>query len=415
MNPPWDDPLAEALEQQRRAGLLRCLIPVAAADARTLQLEGRFLVNFGSNDYLGLARHPALQEAALRAIRDWGTGSTASRLICGSLALHHELEECLAAFKGTEAALTFATGHAAAMGTIPALVTKGDLVLLDRLAHACLVDAARASGATLRVFRHNDLADLQRLLEWADRYRSAAAVAPRLPRILVVTESVFSMDGDRAPLREIVDLKDRHGAWLFVDEAHATGLIGPRGSGCIAEAGLTARVEIHMGTLGKALGSAGGFIAGSRRLIEWLVQRARTFMFSTAPPPAQVAAARAAVELVQGNEGQQLRDRLWQNVRSAAAILAERGVVPAATARAPASAILPWVVGDNETALACAAAARQAGLFIPAVRYPAVGRNAARLRITISAAHQPRDIERLRTLVTDLQQRFGWSNSRAST
>jgi 8-amino-7-oxononanoate synthase len=406
MSARWDEPLAKALEQRQRLGLLRQLMPVESEDSRTLVVEGRSLVNFGSNDYLGLARHPAVCEAAMGAIRDWGAGSTASRLICGSLAPHHELEQALAEFKGTEAALTFATGHATALGTIPALVEQGDFVLLDRLSHACLVDAARASGAMIRVFRHNDLEDLHHLLVWADRERSKAARSPRPPRILVITESVFSMDGDRAPLRDLVELKDRYGAWLMVDEAHATGLFGTRGEGCIGEADLTERVEVQMGTLGKALGSAGGFIAGTRRLVDWLVQQARTFMFSTAPPPAQAAAARAAIELVRGPEGDQLRSRLWENVRQAAAALARAGPAHAPGSPQPQSAILPWILGDNQRALDCAAAAREAGLFIPAVRYPAVGRKSARLRITISAAHQPADIEKLRAFAESARQRF---------
>ncbi|MCS7090674.1 MAG: 8-amino-7-oxononanoate synthase [Verrucomicrobiota bacterium] len=387
-----DDCLRDALTQQSQQGLLRQLMPVTEVDGRLVRQGEKLLVNFSSNDYLGLARHPKLQEAALQAVRDWGTGSTASRLICGSLQVHHLLEEQLAAYKGTAAALIFSTGHAAAMGTVPALVGREDIVILDRLAHACLVDAARLSGAALRVFRHNDLNDLERLLRWADDRRTQAARQPRPLRILVVTESVFSMDGDQAPLAAIVELKDRYGAWLMVDEAHATGLFGPRGEGLIAAAGLTQRVEIQMGTLGKALGSAGGFIAGSRPLIDWLIQAARTFMFSTAPTPSQSAVAATAVQLVQSAEGTRLRAQLWKHVHQATRMAVRGDLQWPGLSLPPSSAILPWVAGESARALACAETARQMGLLIPAIRYPAVPRHRARLRITISAAHLPEDL-----------------------
>jgi 8-amino-7-oxononanoate synthase len=299
MTPDLEQQLAGALAELRQQNLLRQLQTVTGSSDRTLEFSGQSYVNFASNDYLGLARHPALIEAATRATRQWGAGSTASRLVSGSLQIHHDLEEQLAHFKGTAAALSFASGYTTALGTIPALVETGDIVILDRLAHACLIDGARLSGATIRIFRHNDLDHLEHLLQWADRQRSAAPSHPRLRRILIVTESVFSMDGDQAPLRPLVELKNRYGAWLMVDEAHATGLFGPTGEGLVAAAGLTHQVEIHMGTLGKALGSAGGFIAGSRHLIDWLIQRARSLMFSTAPPPAQAAAALAALQLLQ--------------------------------------------------------------------------------------------------------------------
>lgn len=404
MSARWEQELDAELARLQQEGLLRQLQPVVRADSRCLEIEGQALVNFASNDYLALARHPALQEAAVRALRQWGAGSTASRLVSGSLGIHHDLEARLAAFKGTAAALSLASGYATALGTIPALVERGDIVLLDRWAHACLVDGARLSGATLRVFRHNDLEDLERLLRWADTQRSLAAPKPRPVRILVITESVFSMDGDQAPLHAIVELKDRHGAWLMVDEAHATGLFGPRGAGLVAAEGLTHRVEIQMGTLGKALGSAGGFIAGSQRLIDWLVQRARSFMFSTAPPPAQAAAALAALQLMETPEGTRRRDQLWQNVRAAVAPLPDGSSPWPGLALPPQSAILPRILGSNEAALRCARAARQVGLFIPPIRYPAVRRGTARLRVTITAAHQPEDLDRLRSFLATVEK-----------
>jgi 7-keto-8-aminopelargonate synthetase-like enzyme len=221
-------------------------------------------------------------------------------LICGSLAPFHELEESLANFKKTEAALTFSTGYAAAIGTICALLGKDDIIVIDKLVHACIVDAARLSGAKLRVFAHNDLNDLEDKLKWADK-NSKAESGKRKTEILIVTESIFSMDGDAAPLREIVALKEKYGAWLMVDEAHATGIIGKNGRGLADELGVSDQIEIQMGTLGKALGASGGYICGSRTLIDFLVNRARSFIFSTAPVPAAAAAATAGIKLVQSS------------------------------------------------------------------------------------------------------------------
>ena len=220
----FEQQLEEQLGQLRAAGLHRELRRVDSPQGPRISINGRSFLNFSSNDYLGLANEPALKEAAKKAIDDFGAGSGASRLICGSLGVHHDLEEALADFKGTEAALTFSTGYATALGTIGALLDKDDVIIVDKLVHACVVDAARLCGAKLRVFAHNDANDLERKLKWATS--RPAPAASRLPRILIVTESVFSMDGDLAPLREIVELKDKYGAWLMLDEAHATGLFG---------------------------------------------------------------------------------------------------------------------------------------------------------------------------------------------
>lgn len=380
--------LDRRLAELRQQGLWRELRRVDSRPGAWIEVEGRRLLNFSANDYLGLAAHPALREAAARAAVRTGAGTGASRLICGSLAPCHELEAALARFKCLDAALTFATGYAAALGAITALLGPGDVVILDKLAHASLVDAARLSGAKLRVFAHNDLADLESILDWARRH-----VAGRTPHghVLVVTESVFSMDGDLAPLRALVDLKDRFGAWLLVDEAHATGVWGEQGRGLVAVAGLTDRIEVHLGTLGKALGAAGGFIGGARELIELLVNRARPFIFSTAPVPAAVAAALAGVELAASAEGDALRAQLWQRVRELRAALAAAGW----SLPADECPILPLVVGDEAAAVELAAKLRAAGFYVPAIRYPAVARGAARLRLTVSAAHTARDVAQL--------------------
>ncbi|MFO1475842.1 MAG: 8-amino-7-oxononanoate synthase [Verrucomicrobiota bacterium] len=369
----FEQDLAARIEDLRRQELYRELRRVDSPQSARLHWDGREYLNFSSNDYLGLATHPALREAARQAIAEFGAGAGASRLISGSLAPFHQLEETLAQFKGTEAALSFATGSAAALGTITSLVGKGDFIVIDKLVHASIVDAARLSGARLRVFAHNDLDDLDQILAWVARQSSK-------PRTLVVTESLFSMDGDQAPLRELVDLKDRHGAWLMIDEAHALGLFGPRRRGLAEHCGVADRIEIQMGTLGKAAGASGGFICGSRRLVDFLVNRARSFIFSTAPVPAAAAAARAGIELIAGPEGERRCADLWDRV-------AQLGRHPAP--------IVPVVVGSESAALDCAARLRERGMFVLAIRYPTVARGQARLRITLTAAHTPADVQAL--------------------
>jgi 8-amino-7-oxononanoate synthase len=346
------------------------------------------MLNFAANDYLGLSHHPKLIEAARQATSVRGTGAGASRLVTGTDSAMLALEEALATWKEKEAALVFSSGYAAALGTIPALVGKGDTVILDKLAHASLIDAARLSGATLRTFLHNDIGRLEALL---------AKISSGETRILIVTESIFSMDGDAAPLRDLVELKERFGAWLMVDEAHATALYGQTGAGLVAEAGLSARVEIVMGTLSKALGSVGGYIAGSRTLIDTLINRARSFIYSTALPPGAIAASQAAIDLVRGPEGAALRDRLRRNIGHFHTGLPATWKSHALST----SAIQPLICGEASAALELAAKLRNSGFLIPAIRYPTVPRQAARLRITFSAAHADKDIDALnRALAT---------------
>jgi 8-amino-7-oxononanoate synthase len=376
---PFESDLSEQLFSLESQGLRRSLRVVEESHGNLITLGCRELINFSSNDYLGLAAHPGIAEAMAEGARRWGAGSTASRLICGTTAEHAALEQELAEAKGTEAALVFSTGVAAATGTIPALVGRGDVVILDKLAHACLIDGTHASGAKMRVFPHNDLGKLESHLRWARETHPAG-------KVLIVTESVFSMDGDLAPLREIVDLKERHGAILMLDEAHAVGVRGTGARGLAGELGLGDRIEVQMGTLGKALGVSGGYIAGSRILIDFLINRARSFIFSTAPSPAVAAACRASLRIVQSSEGEDLRGRLRENL----ALLATELKLPV-----PPSAIVPLILGGEERALKEASRLQDAGFFVPAIRYPTVPRNTARLRITLSAAHAPEQIRAL--------------------
>jgi 8-amino-7-oxononanoate synthase len=388
----FNDALTHDLAAIRDAGLLRELRRVDSPQGARVTLGGRALLNFSSNDYLGLANHPALKEAAIKAVEQFGAGAGASRLICGSLAPYHELEQTLATFKKTEAALTFSTGYAAALGTIGALVGKDDVIILDKLVHASIVDAARLSGAKLRVFKHNDCADLEDKLKWAREVQDPKSkVQGRVARVLVVTESVFSMDGDLAPLRDLVELKDRYGAWLMIDEAHATGLFGVQGRGLADAHEVSSRIEIQMGTLGKALGASGGYVCGSRDLIDLLVNRARSFIFSTAPVPAAAAAARAGIELVQSGEGEARRVHLWSLVdQFKNALVGQRWQPPVVQ-----SAIIPLLIGAEAEAVNLAASLREKGFFIPAIRYPTVARGTARLRVTLTAAHSAEDVREL--------------------
>lgn len=387
----FQEKLAGELAGIESADLRRTVREVASAQGARVRLEGREVLNFSSNDYLGLANHPALKESAVQAIENFGTGAGAARLISGSQSPHHELESVLANFKGTESALAFSSGYAAAIGTIPALVGTGDVVVLDKLVHASLVDAAKLSGAKLRVSKHNDLADLARILEWA---------AEQGGRILVVAESVYSMDGDLAPLLNLVELKEQHGAWLMLDEAHATGLYGEGRRGVAEEFDVAARVEVQMGTLGKALGAAGGYICGSNELVDLLRHRARSFVFSTAPMPAQAAAARAGIKVLESTEGEERRTRLWSLVDELKNGLIGLGwQLPVVQ-----SAILPLMVGAEAEAIALSEQLLEAGVFVPPIRYPTVARGEARLRITVSAAHSSDDIKKLLEVLGERQR-----------
>jgi 8-amino-7-oxononanoate synthase len=386
------DLFAEQLQALRARSLDRHLREIGSAQGAIVDLVGQRLVNFSSNDYLGLANDPRLRDAAIAAIREFGVGAGASRLISGTQSPHLRLEAALAKWKGTPAALCFSSGYAAAIGTLPALVTKNDVVLLDKLCHASLIDGAKLSGATLRVFPHNHLGKLESHLEWTKRERPNA-------RIVIVTESVFSMDGDRAPLRELIELKKRFRAILLLDEAHAVGVIGPNGRGLAAEENVANDVDVQMGTLSKALGASGGYICGSRGLIEWMINRARSFIFSTAPPPALAAAATAALDFLSSREGEERRQLLWRKIDMFARLLSE---VSAKAVAAPASAIFPWIVGDEQAAVDLSHALMSEGSLVPAIRYPTVAKGSARLRIALSASHEDAQIEALRSTLRRL-------------
>jgi 8-amino-7-oxononanoate synthase len=378
--PDVPDPLdwiPESLEELAARDLDRRLRAVDAAGPGWVERDGRRLVDFASNDYLGLARDPRLAQAAARAARDLGAGAAASPLITGWTRAHAGLAEALAEFEGTAAATLFPTGFAANLGALVALTGPGDAIYLDRLDHACLVAGARLSGARLRVYPHNDADRLEALL---DRERR------QFRRVLVATDGVFSMDGDLAPLPRLVDLCERHDATLLVDEAHGTGVLGGRGRGACEALGVEGRVPVKVGTLSKALGAQGGFVAGSRALIDRIHHAAPSFLFSTALAPPAVAAARAALAIVTAEP--ERRGRL-----SDLAVRLRRDLdQPAAT---PPTPIVPWRVGDPGAAVALSIRLEAAGMLAPPIRPPTVPRGTARLRLSLSSEHTAEQVSRL--------------------
>ncbi|WP_018970854.1 aminotransferase class I/II-fold pyridoxal phosphate-dependent enzyme [Rubritalea marina] len=377
----------DSLEQSNQ---LRKLSHNESAAGATIVLEGKEYLNFSSNDYLGLAQHPKLIDAAIRSTQQWGTGTGSSRLVFGSQTPSKALEQWIANAKGTEAALVFANGYTTSVGTLSALVGKGDTIILDKLSHASLIDGARLSGATIRVFPHNNLEKLEKILQ------SVRAKSEPEQRCIIVTEGVFSMDGDTAPLREMINLKNRYGAWLLVDEAHALGIYGEHGMGLASQLACSDEIELQMGTLGKAAGSAGGYLAASHNIIQLLVNKARSFIYSTAAPPAQYAAGLAALKLIHSDEGSKLRAKLWNNLN----LFAELTNTPV-----PESSIIAWQVGDTNKALSLMQTLREDyQLICPAIRYPTVPRNTARLRITITASHSEEHIHKLATALLELSE-----------
>lgn len=353
-----------------------------------VRVAGRDLLAFCSNDYLGLASHPALRAALQEGVERWGAGSGASHLVSGHYAVHDQLEARLAAFVGCERALYFSTGYMANLGVLQAFGGRGDTIYSDRLNHASLIDGALLTRATVQRYPHADVAALERLLE-----------KPASGQRLIVTDAVFSMDGDIAPLAKLLDLAERFDAWLVVDDAHGFGVLGPGGRGALAEAGLASWRLLQMGTLGKAAGLSGAFVAGQSEVIEWLLQRARTYVFTTGSPPALAHALLTSLDLIE--RGDTLRAHLAALIDALRSRLelSRWQVLPSRTA------IQPVVIGDNAETLAVGRALREEGLWVPAIRPPTVPPGTARLRISLSAAHSFDDVERLATALNRLEAR----------
>ncbi|HHT9116292.1 MAG: 8-amino-7-oxononanoate synthase [Planctomycetes bacterium] len=366
------------LQALKDHALMREYKTIESAQGPSVQINGKPYLSFCSNNYLGLADHPKIKQAAIAAIHQYGWGTGASRLVAGNMMLHQELEKKIAEFKGTEAALLFPTGYMANVGAICALVGREDIVIGDKLNHASIIDGCRQSGATFRVYPHNDVSQLESLLQKSSRYR----------RRLVVTDSVFSMDGDTAPLPEIVQIAQKYDAILMIDDAHATGVFGQHGKGMIEYYGLERKIDIIMGSLSKAIGSIGGFIAGEKCLIDFLKNKARSFIYTTALPPAACAASLAGLTLIQ--EDTSLIDKLWENVRYLKSQLSE--FISNISAESP---IIPIIIGSAEDALNISTRLYENGILLPAIRPPTVPLGTSRLRVSLMATHSKEDINKL--------------------
>ena len=363
----------QKIDELTSVSLMRWLKPTARLEGAMVERDGRRLVSFSCNDYLGLSHHPKVKAAALRAIETYGVGSGASRLVTGDNPLIEELEAKLAALKGTEAACVFGSGYLANTGIIPTFAGSKDLILVDELAHACIWAGAKLSGAETLAFRHNDMADL------------AAKLAERRPhaqRALIATDGVFSMDGDLAPLDEISRLAQRHDAWLLSDDAHGLGVVGGgRGSAALFP---DAKIDLQMGTLSKAVGGYGAYVCATKPAIDFLKTRARTVVYTTGLPPANAAAALAALEVIAGEP-----ERVARPLALAQRLTAALGLPPAQ------SAVVPIILGEAETALAAARDLEAKGLLAAAIRPPTVPKGTSRLRLAFSAEHTEGQVDQL--------------------
>ncbi len=369
--------IQQEVETLRAQGRFRWPRELQSAQAPRAVYDGRLVVNLSSNNYLALVDDPRLKEAAKAAVDQYGTGSGAVRTIAGNLRLHRELEEALARFKATEATLLYPSGFAANAGTVAALLGPEDVVVSDELNHASIIDGCRLSGATKRIYRHRDVEHARELLE--------ASQGARL--VLLVTDGVFSMDGDIAPLPELCALARRYGALVMVDDAHATGVLGRGGRGTVDHFGLAGQVDIQVGTLSKALAAVGGYVAGSRSLIEYLMHRARPVLFSTSLPPAVVAAALKALQLLE--EEPERLERLWENTRMFKRGLQQLGFRTGQSE----TPITPVMTGEEELAMALSEQLFAEGVFALGIGYPTVPRGQARVRTIVTAGHTREDLD----------------------
>jgi len=383
--------LDEALVQLRHDGLYRTLRELEGEQLARARFDGRDVINLSSNNYLGLTNHPKLKEAALQAVRALGVGSGSVRTIAGTMKLHMDLERRIASFKKTEASVVFQSGFAANAGTVAALLGKGDLIVSDELNHASIIDGARLSRADIRVFPHRDVAALERVLQETKDVK----------RRLVITDGVFSMDGDIAPLPEIAALARTHGAIMMIDDAHSSGVLGRAGRGTVDHYGLHGQVDIQVGTLSKAIGVLGGYVCGSRSLIEYLYHRARPFLFSTSHPPAVAAACLAAFDVLEQEPS--LIERLWTNTRR----FKEGLRALAFDTGASETPITPIFVGEGDLAMRFSDRLFERGVFAQGIGYPTVAKGKARLRTIVTATHSDEDLDLALSILGDVGRELG--------
>jgi len=383
--------LDDAMAQIRSEGLYRSLRVLDGEQSHRARFDGRDVINLSSNNYLGLTTHPKLREAALRAVESLGVGSGSVRTIAGTMDLHMELERRIATFKKTEACVVFQSGFAANAGTVSAILGKEDLILSDELNHASIIDGARLSRATIRVFPHRDVAALEKLLEETSGVK----------RRLVITDGVFSMDGDIAPMREITAAARAHGAIMMVDDAHASGVVGRAGRGTVDHFDLHGQVDVQVGTLSKAIGVLGGYVCGSHTLIEYLYHRARPFLFSTSHPPAVAAACLAAFDVLE-NEPERI-ERLWSNTKRLKEGLKRLGF-DTGISETP---ITPIIVGDADLAMKFSDRLFEKGVFAQGIGYPTVAKGRARLRTIVTATHTEEELDRALHILGDVGRSLG--------
>jgi len=383
--------LDEALAQLERDGLHRSLRQLQGEQLPRARFDGRDVINLSSNNYLGLTTHPRMREAAIQAVRSLGVGSGSVRTIAGTMDLHMELERRIAAFKKTEASVVFQSGFAANAGTVSALLGKGDLILSDELNHASIIDGARLSRADIKVFPHRDVSALERLLDETREVK----------RRLVITDGVFSMDGDIAPLPKIAALARAHGAIMMIDDAHSSGVLGRAGRGTVDHFDVHGQVDVQVGTLSKAIGVLGGYVCGSKSLIDYLYHRARPFLFSTSHPPAVAAACLTAFDVLE--EEPERIERLWANTKRFKAGLKRLGF-DTGTSETP---ITPILVGEADLAMRFSDRLFERGVFAQGIGFPTVAKGKARLRTIVTATHTDEDLDRALSILGDVGRELG--------
>jgi len=386
--------LHEQLEELKAKGLYFRLRVLESEQKPVASFDGQEVINLSSNNYLGLTTHRALRRAALEATRRWGVGAGAVRTIAGTMKIHMELEEQIARFKNTEACVVFQSGFTANAGTVAAILGKDDLIISDELNHASIIDGCRLSKAAIKVFKHRDLNDCERVCQETANWPG---------RKLLITDGVFSMEGDIAPLPQLCDLAEKHNCIMMVDDAHASGVLGRSGRGTVDHLGCHGRVDIQVGTLSKAIGAMGGYVCGSRELIEWLYHRGRPFLFSTSHPPSVAASCQAAFGLLDSPEGEKLIKKLWANTKFFKKRLKESGFSTGASE----TPITPIHVGEAAKAFEFSRRLFDAGLYAPAVGYPTVPEGKARLRAIVTATHKRAELERAAEILAEVGRSLG--------
>ncbi len=386
--------LHDQIEDLKARGLHFRLRVLEGEQRPVATFDGRRVINLSSNNYLGLTTHRGLRRAALDAIRHWGVGSGAVRSIAGTMTIHMELEEQIARFKNTEACVVFQSGFTANAGTVAAILGKDDLIISDELNHASIIDGCRLCKATIKIFKHKDLADCKRICEETENWQGHK---------LLITDGVFSMDGDIAPLPQLCDLAEQYNCIMMVDDAHASGVLGRGGRGTIDHLGCHGRVDIQVGTLSKAIGAMGGYVCGSRELIDWLYHRGRPFLFSTSHPPSVVATCQAAFALLDSPDGEKLIKKLWANTKFFQRRLKKLGFNTGVSE----TPITPIHVGEAAKAFEFSRRLFDAGVYAPAVGYPTVPEGKARLRSIVTATHKRSELEQAAQILADVGKSLG--------